>query len=150
MIKLSFPGLPPSSNNVYFNLPGGGRALKANGKKFKNETQVYLARNFVKELRYFSKNSPYLVLLRLHFPQDDLLEPKWGKTPKASRYKKTDGTNRIKLVEDVLKDVAAVDDSCTMTFIVQKVVAKQTALTELFVWNTELEESPFDAALYAL
>lgn len=149
MIYLTFKGLPPSSNNIYFNLPGGGRAMKANGKKFKNETQTELARKFPSELKKFVPNAPYTVLLRLHYLAADLLNGKWKKTPKASRYKKTDGTNRIKIIEDVLKDVAGVDDSCTMTFIVQKVAGDEEK-TEIFAWCVDLEESPFDELLCKL
>lgn len=146
MIYLHFQGLPPSSNNAYFNLPGGGRAPKAATKKFQNEVKTHLAQHFVQELRGFVPNNPYVVLLRLHFKSEDIFNPKWQKTPKASRYKKTDGTNRIKIIEDVLKDVAGVDDSCTMSFIVQKRPAPEER-TELFIWNTDTEESPFDAVL---
>jgi hypothetical protein len=149
MIRLELPGLPPSSNNIYFNLPGGGRALKSNGKKYKNEAQTLLASRYPKELAKFVPNCPYVVLLRLHFLESELSNPRWGKTPKGTRYKKTDGTNRIKIIEDVLKDVTGVDDSCTMVFIVQKVPSKRER-TELFVWNTDQEESPFDAPLFNL
>lgn len=149
MIYLCLSGLPPSSNNIYFNLPGGGRAMKANGKKFKNEAQTEIASKFPVALRGFVPNAPYHILLRLHFKQDDMLNPRWGKTPKASRYKKTDATNRIKIMEDVLKDVAGVDDSCTMAFMVQKVIGEADK-TEIFAWNIDVEESPFDAVLFGL
>ena len=148
-VKLSLPGLPPSSNNAYFNLPKGGRALTKEGKKYKNETQTHLAQKYPKELQYFVNNMPYLIVFRLTF--ESLQNKRWGAVKNAaeSRYKKTDVTNRIKLLEDVLKDVTGVDDSNTLTFIVQKVEGPSEK-TEIFAWATQREESPFDELLHRL
>jgi len=148
-IRLELPGLPPSINKAYFNLPYGGRGLTKEVKKYKTEVRVYLATRYHKELSYFKPNEPYLIFFRFTFVE---LENKtWGRDKKSavSRYKRTDATNRIKLLEDVLKELTGVDDSNTMTFIVQKVKGPQPK-REIFVWATQREESPFDEPLYGL
>jgi len=153
MIHFQIPGLPPSSNNAYFNLPRGGRSLTAAGKKFKNETKTFLAQRYMKALAELKPNQPYLVYIRLYF--DGLTTTTYGKPKGAeSRYKKVDASNRVKLLEDVLKDITNVDDSNTMTLIVTKrLVDRGPAAkerTEVFMWNTEQEESPFDEILLSL
>lgn len=149
MIRLEIPGVPPSSNNAYFNHPRAGRVLSTEGKKFKNETKVQLAKDYRKELQYFKPNEPYLIVFRLTFLS--IHNKTWGAEKKAaeSRYKKLDATNRIKLLEDVLKDVTGVDDSNTLTFIVQKAEGAWEK-TEIFAWATQREESPFDEPLFRL
>lgn len=151
MIKFEIVGIPPSANNAYFNLPKGGRALTKEGKKFKNETQTYLAQRYPAELRKFEKNKPYLVYMRFYF--SDVQNATWGKPKGAeSRYKRVDASNRAKLLEDVIKDVTGVDDSNTQVLILEKRQAKagQQERTEVFIWNTENEESPFDGKLWEL
>jgi hypothetical protein len=152
MIHFTIPGLPPSSNHAWFNLPRGGRALTKEGKKFKNETKVYLAQVYMEELRKFKPDVPYLVFMRFRF--DSLLNATWGKPKGAeSRYKKLDVSNRAKLLEDVIKDVAGVDDSNTFTLILDKqsiYAETEVEHTEVFIWNIDTEESPFDAALNSL
>lgn len=152
MIHFVIIGLPPSSNHAWFNLPRGGRAPTKELKKFKNETKTYLAQMYMEELRKFKPNAPYLVLMRFRF--ESLQNATWGKPKGAeSRYKKLDVGNRAKLLEDVIKDVAGVDDSNTFTLILDKCVyASETEVehTEVFIWNLDTEESPFDAALHSL
>lgn len=151
MIHFVIPGLPPSSNHAYFNLPRGGRALTAEGKKYKNETKVYLTQKYTKELLKFHNNSPYLVYLRFHLAQIE--NASWGKPKGAeSRYKKIDASNRAKLLEDVLKDVSGVDDSNTLTLILEKrpLTGQLEERTEVFIWELEREESPFDAVIFEL
>ena len=122
--------------------------LSTEGKKYKNETKTFLAKTYQPELRQFIPNSPYLVYMRFHFSV--LQNATWGK-PKGSesRYKKTDASNRAKLLEDVLKDVSGVDDSNTMVIILEKKLAKTEEQTEVFIWNLDTEESPFDVARFS-
>jgi hypothetical protein len=145
------PGLPPSSNNAYFNMPGGGRGLTKEGRKYKTETKAWLVQKYMKELKTFVPNAPYLVFIRLSFSHDHFYNTTFGqKNGAETRYKKLDALNRGKLLEDVLKDVTGVDDSHTMTIIVQKRPTTGHEQTEVFVWNTQREESPFDEPLARL
>ena len=150
MIRLVIPGLPPSANHAYFNLPRGGRTLSTAGKKYKNETKTYLAQMYHRDMKKFVPNAPYLVYMRFYFAV--LQNGTWGKPKGAeSRYKKTDASNRAKLLEDVIKDVTGVDDSNTMTLILEKRPTRGTEeKTEVLIWTLEEEESPLDAVLYSL
>lgn len=150
MVKFTLPGLPPSVNHAWFNLPHGGRTLKTEGKKYVAETKTLLAQKYQKELLTFKKDEPYLVFFRVHF--SEIQNATWGaaKKPAKTRYKRCDATNRIKILEDVIADITGIDDSCTMTFIVQKVETNLKEMIEVFVWNIYREESPFDEPLSRL
>lgn len=141
MIYLSVPGLPPSSNHAYFNLPKGGRALTKEGKKYKNETIAHLAQNYRKELMYFKKDISYQIIFR--FTCQAIQTQNWKPGSKLNRYKKFDGGNLTKLLEDCLKDAGGIDDSQTLISAWQK---KQglPEKTEIYAWNLEEEHDPFD------
>jgi Holliday junction resolvase RusA-like endonuclease len=146
LIRLVVPSIPPSSNNAYFNLPKGGRTLSASGKKYKNETKTYLASRYMSELKNFTSNEPYLVYIRMYF--SELTNATYGKPKGAeNRYKRLDVSNRVKLLEDVIKDVTGVDDSNTLVLVVEKRPTDGEEKTEVFIWNTDREESPFDGTL---
>lgn len=147
MVKLLLPFMPPSTNNAFINFGTKGRGLSKDGKKFKNLVQAYVGQHYPTELASFqkAKNEPFTVFFRIHVAE---LENKTfgAKKGAESRYKKNDATNRIKLLEDVLADVTGIDDANTLTFVIQKVQAKDPAKeqVEVFIWNSLREESPFD------
>lgn len=159
MIFLYHPGLPPSANNAYVNLPHGGRRLSKEGEKYKNETLAFFARTYRKELLTFKKNTPYLVAMTFFF---DALETKgWASGKAESRYKKFDATNRPKLLEDVLKDAAGIDDSQNLDVYLRKRDVAQCPVqasgstpahirlgehVDIMIWDLEKEANPFDAA----
>lgn len=153
MIALYHPGLPPSANNAYVNLPRGGRRLSKEGEKYKNETLAFFARTYRRELMTFQKNRPYLVAMTFFF---DAIETKgWAEGKAESRYKKFDATNRPKLLEDVLKEAAGIDDSQNLDVYLRKRNVKDCAVTvpghtiehvDILIWDLEKEANPFDAA----
>lgn len=137
MFRLEVPSLPPSSNNAYFNLPNGGRALTKEAKSYLLETKAHLAQNYRTELSQLKPDVPYGLYVIFYFPA--LENSGWPKTAKT-RYKRLDATNRIKLLEDALKDVAGIDDSQNQAVFVQKRVGHER--TELFIWRWGEEASP--------
>jgi len=142
MIHMRIPGLPPSANHAYFNRAGGGRSLTKEGQKYKNETVSYIARSYPLMIAKVRQNEPYVVYFRLHF---DRLETKdWPKKTK-NRYKTLDASNRIKLLEDCVKDACGIDDSQHMIVIVEK--RQGPPLTEVFLWNTQEEVPPIGELL---
>jgi Holliday junction resolvase RusA-like endonuclease len=149
MIYLSVPSIPPSSNNAYATIRGTNkRVLTPEGKAYKIETTTHLVRKYPKEMMAFKKNVPYLLLVR--FWIDGILNKGYPKTAE-SRYKKLDTGNRLKLLEDSLKDACALDDSQNVTLVLQKVQpADGNQKTEIWAWTLEAEKSPFDAALLSL
>lgn len=140
MIQFVFEGVPPSSNHAYVNLPRGGRTLSAEGRKFKAETRVYLTQKYRKELLYMRPNEPYCVAYT--FTVKDLLTKSYGqKNGAKSRYKIFDTSNRIKLLEDVIKEVTGVDDSNTLTLLASKRQGDRDK-TEVRIWALEREAPP--------
>ena len=140
MIKLALLGLPPSSNHAYFTR-GKMRILTKEGQRYKNETIAHFAQNYRKELMIFKKNVSYQIHFR--FWAENLENIRWKPGGKINRYKKFDGGNLTKLLEDCIASAGAFDDSQTMTSTWQK---KQglPERTEIWVWNLEEEHDPFD------
>jgi len=147
MISMTFDWLPPSVNHVYMTvMKGKGRAripirtLTPEGKKFKNETTAELVRRFPTELRIFKPNVPFMVVGRLSFP--NLLNKGWPDKAET-RYKRLDADNRLKLLLDVLKDAAGIDDSNFLDIRVIKALGPDK--TELWIMNMEEECPPTPA-----
>lgn len=148
MIYFEIPSIPPSSNTAYANIRGTNkRVLTTEGKAYKRVTIAHLIREYPKEMKFFEdKNQPYLMLIR--FWLEHVQNKTWSMSDVA-RYKKIDTGNRLKLFEDALKEAAAVDDSQNITLILQKFEGFPER-TEVWVWNTDLEETPFDDVLASL
>lgn len=135
MKHLWIPGLPPSANNAYFNLPQGGRSLTTAGKKFLTETKAYLSQNFPAVLFTMKKNTPYMLYVRLWLSALENIGYSKGKTD--SRYKKIDAGNRLKLLEDALKDVCGTDDSQHLVVVLEKRQSLVGEFTEIFLWDMQ-------------
>ena len=147
MIRLELAELPPSSNHAYANMRGGGgRVLTKVGRAFLEGTKVYLTQKYRQEMMFFKPNHPYLVVVRFHVENlENVGFPKKTDT----RYKKLDGGNRLKLLEDALKDAGGIDDSQTLVSLWEKCLGKPEK-TLLWIWDLEEEETPFDGILRSL
>jgi hypothetical protein len=141
VIALSLPGLPPSANHAYFNIPRGGRALTREGRAYKIGAIAHLAQNFRREMLLFKKNTPYLFFVRFFCEE---VENKTYPASARNRYKKVDGSNRLKLLEDALKDAAGIDDSQAMLTCWHKAHGTPER-TLIWVWDLEAESTPLDA-----
>lgn len=134
---MKLPQLPPSSNNMYIKTRGGGRALSPEGKRFREETKTFLSREYSTDLVAMKKDVAYHVWFRFYVPT--LYNQGWGSG--TARFKKFDATNRVKLVEDVLKDICGIDDSQN-TIVVAEKVFRETEGVEIWIWCPETETSP--------
>jgi len=142
MIRIELPFLPPTTNHAYSTNKFGGRRLSSEGKEFKNETKVLIARKYTTALRAVHKDMPLVILAKFYF--ETIVNETWPGKAK-NRYKKLDVTNRIKLLEDALAEALGVDDSCTLSFIPDKCVG-DSERTVLYIWSVEEEECPvYDA-----
>jgi Holliday junction resolvase RusA-like endonuclease len=146
VIRLELPSLPPSANNAYFNLRGGGRGKSEALKSFLLTSKLHLVQHYPSEMRIFKPNLPYFISIR--FMCERLENAGWSKGKAASRYKKFDTDNRVKFVMDVLKDAGGVDDS---QFIGHMAVKEQQSLecTLICVWSMEEEGPRCDGLLRA-
>jgi Holliday junction resolvase RusA-like endonuclease len=140
MIYMHIKGIPPSANNAYANVRGR-KILTKEGRKYITETKTYLAENFPKQLRIFQPNKPYQVFFRFFFEAIENKNFFEGKG--ETRYKVIDLTNRVKLLEDCLKEAGGIDDSQHLRFILDKQQGEERS--EIWVWSLEDEETPFDA-----
>lgn len=149
MIHLVLPWLPPTSNHAYTNVPHGGRCLSRHGVRFKTETRGFLARVYRKELLMLRQNTPLTLAVCFYFAR---LDTKGYPKQAKSRYKKIDGSNRIKLLEDALCETGGIDDAQVFDSFWQKRQGTPER-TEIWIWDQEREESPFDetgGALHSL
>jgi hypothetical protein len=153
MIHLTLPWLPPSVNDLYKPvIKGTGfkkiaiQTLSAAGRKFKKEAIAYLVKNCQPQMRWFKPNGTYVMFTL--FGVQNLENKGWPKTAKA-RYKKADVTNRMKVLEDVIAEASAVDDSAYLLSICQK-RSSDTAVTDVWIWNLDEEGCPFYAAASSL
>lgn len=136
MIDFVLKGIPPSTNHAYFNLPKGGRKLTAAGEKFKTETMAFITKNLQGQIRSMKENHPYGLGIQVRM---SIFDKRPGK---GQRYKKTDATNRIKLLEDAVAAAIGIDDSQFVTVIINKVDAPEET-TRVIVWDL-IEESLAD------
>lgn len=148
MIHIRLPWLPPSVNELYIPvIKGSGlkritiQVLSAPGRKFKKEAIAHLVQHCQPQMRWFKQNGTYAMLAV--FGVQNLENKGWPKTAKA-RYKRADVTNRMKVLEDVIAEASAVDDSAYMISTCQKRVS-ETAVTDVWVWNLDEEGCPLDA-----
>jgi len=140
MIRIEIKGLPPSSNNAYINI-GHKRALTKVGTKYKNETIAHLAQHYREEMQLFKKNVAYMFFFQFYSPE--LLTKHYKPGGALNKYKKFDGGNLTKLLEDCIASAGAFDDSQTMTSIWQKKPATEER-TVIHAWDLEEEGDPFD------
>lgn len=145
MIVLHLLGIPPSTNHAYA-VVRGRKLLTAQGKKYKLETTAHLARAYPGELKLFQPNKPFGVAYIISTPT--LENAGWGKSA-TTRYKRFDGTNRLKLVEDALVDATGVDDSNFLTTAVRKAF-HPTETTTIICWDIEKEGGMPDGVIQRL
>lgn len=106
-LKLSLvTELPPTDNHIYFNLPGGGRALTKKAKQFKARVKEQTALTAVRNTLPFREHIPYKATITLYVK---LYTKGWPKTAKW-KYRKMDATNRTKLILDAITEAVGVDD----------------------------------------
>lgn len=113
MIHVVYPHLPPSSNKIYFR----GTILTKHAREYAEEFSRYFATTHGHQV--LDVNPDLLYALHLHFFFPTLINEGWvqrdkdGKRKAKSPYKKIDLSNRIKLLEDCIRDAIGVDDSHT-------------------------------------
>lgn len=148
MIHIVVPSIPPSANNAYSNIRGTNkRVLSTEGKAYKRVTSAHIAQKYFGQLKFFRSDAAYLMVVRFWM---NVYTKTWPKEAK-NRFLKLDTGNRLKLLEDAFKDATGIDDSQSLTLILQKVEPTDgVEKTEIWVWDLDQEETPFDSALAAL
>jgi Holliday junction resolvase RusA-like endonuclease len=113
LLKIVYPVLPPSSNKIYFR----GTILRQEARNYAENFAKYAAQNHLHEISLLNPQGVYALHLKFFF--DSLVNETWNNHTLApsrrakSRYKRIDLTNRIKLLEDCVRDAIDIDDSQT-------------------------------------
>lgn len=140
MIRLVIPSLPPSVNHAYFTR-GRKRIMTKVGKAYQNETEAYLQRHYPQEMMIFKPNHRYQFYFLFHV--ESVRNKLWKPGGKVSKYKKFDGGNLCKLLEDCIASAGGIDDSQTMRSTWEKKDGDPER-TEVWAWDLDHEHDPFD------
>lgn len=118
--RMTYPALPPSSNKIYFR----GTILRKEARDYAEKFSLYAAQHHLHEISQMNPEGLFALHLRFFF--DTLVNETWNdmKLPPSrrakSRYKRLDLTNRIKLLEDCVRDALDIDDSQTFAATQEK------------------------------
>lgn len=107
------PFLPPTSNNIYVNKSGGGRFLSSEAKTFKTRAITHIQTECLAKITRLDRSAIYRVWYAFFFLPEEILNISFGNGKKgsaATRYKRMDVENRIKLVADSLATAIGIDD----------------------------------------
>jgi len=115
LLTLDFPFIPPSTNHAYTNGAFGRRTLSNKGKAYKKLVTALVTQT-VALGPAMSKDRGWMIWITI---TTSILSKGWPKKAK-NRYKTLDASNRVKLLEDAIKDGLGLDDSCTVRLIVEK------------------------------
>lgn len=113
ILSASYPVLPPTSNKLYFR----GTTLTTVARKYAEDFSKFMMQRHGADILEMDNKSTYALHLRFFF--ESLENSRWNdpkcppsKRPK-SRYKRIDLSNRIKLLEDCIRDALDIDDAQT-------------------------------------
>lgn len=112
-LHFTYSELPPTSNKIYFR----GTILTKVAREYAERFSYHVTREHLAAISQMDQNALYE--LHLHFYFETVLNetynnPKVKPSKRAkTRYKKFDLNNRIKLIEDCIRDALGIDDSHT-------------------------------------
>lgn len=115
-LYIDYDELPPSSNHIYARTRFGTVLTKV-AKKYAEDFSYKVIRKHLPEISQLNKNGVFSLQLRFTF-KSLLNEGAFDENPKkrpTTLYKRIDLSNRIKLIEDCIRDVIGIDDSQTFT-----------------------------------
>jgi Holliday junction resolvase RusA-like endonuclease len=135
-LRVTIPFLPPSSNTIYRTIPGRGRVLSSAAQQFQLKAMRIIQQEGRAALLCLKQNVPYALRLVIYFPEVENTgwyqfwekdsrpgtkdTHKAGERKAATRYKRIDLSNRIKLLEDTVASAVGVDDSHTFHLSIYK------------------------------
>ncbi len=132
-LKLVIPFIPPTSNSIYVTIWKQKRIVKS--KEAEAFKQRFISEVVPTYLPWISRmsSSPetiYEVTTIFYLDRWDIMNKGWFNNPRtaASRYKKMDTGNRLKLIHDCLSEAIGVDDSHFFSIKANKAVAQEWGL----------------------
>jgi hypothetical protein len=112
ILNVVYPVMPPTSNRIYFR----GTILTKDARRYAEDFSRFFAVTHGHEVVDIDPSCLYALHLVFHFNvlNDGWLERnKSGQRKAKGPYKKVDLSNRVKLLEDCIRDAIGVDDSHT-------------------------------------
>jgi Holliday junction resolvase RusA-like endonuclease len=151
MIRMVFPGLPISVNEAYMTIHKRKgkkviplRPMTEEGKAYKRIVMGRIASEYSQEIRSMKIDVVYGLAVQLRMKK--LVNAGWPDKAKT-RYKKSDASNRLKLLEDAICAACGIDDSQFFTVIIDKMECRQDEPESTTVW---LWKEPDDDPLYIM
>jgi Holliday junction resolvase RusA-like endonuclease len=133
VLKIVYPVLPPTSNKIYFR----GTILTTKAREYAETFSMVVTREYLPQINFLSTEALYAVHLRFYFPtviNDTFRNIRVPPSKQAkTRYKKFDLTNRIKLLEDCVRDAIGVDDSQTFVASQEKHMDPDNPRVEIYI-----------------
>ena len=137
MLHIVYPELPPSSNKIYFR----GTILTRKAREYAERFSFHVTRNYLQWINQINPQNIFCLSIRFYFDtlvnatfeNPNVPEKKRAKT----RYKKIDLSNRVKLLEDCVRDAIGVDDSHTFEMHTMKLQDPANPRVEIVISDTE-------------
>ena len=135
-----FPELPPSSNHIYIR----GHILTTEARQYAEKFAHYCVQNYLPAINSTLMPTPTSVYaIHLHFYFETVFNESYFDTnlPASkraqTRYKKVDLTNRIKLLEDCVRDAIGIDDCLTFSASQEKHMDPSFPRVEIFIQEVD-------------
>ena len=109
-LLIVYPELPASSNRLYFR----GTRLTKEARTYAEKFSYYVVRQYLPQISMMNKKGVYA--LHLRFYMSNLVNHTFFSDKKnraETPYKRVDLSNRIKLLEDCVRDALSIDDCQT-------------------------------------
>jgi Holliday junction resolvase RusA-like endonuclease len=138
-LHIVYPELPPTSNKLYFH----GDRLTGTAREYAERFAHYVAKNYLHLINDLNPEGIYEISLDFYFPSvvNQSFKNPQVRGPKQAqdRYKKFDLSNRIKLLEDCVRDALGIDDSRTFEMHQRKLHDPLRPRVEIFINETKPE-----------
>ena len=140
VLKIVYGILPPTSNKIYFK----GTVLTKIAREYAERFSMVVAREYLPAINQLNPDAIYGIHLRFYFEtvvNDSFNNPRVPASKRAkSRYKRFDLTNRIKLLEDCIRDALAVDDCQTFVASQEKHMDPLNPRVEIYIHEVQPEQ----------
>lgn len=136
MIHIIYPKLPPTSNKLYFQ----GTRLTGAAREYAEQFAHFVAKNYLHLITQMNPDAVYEISLDFYFEtvvNSSFKNPSIKPSKQAQdRYKRFDLSNRIKLLEDCVRDAIGIDDSRTFEMHQRKLHDPLNPRVEIFINET--------------
>lgn len=142
-LTIIYSRLPPTSNKIYFR----GTILTSAARKYAEDFSLEVVRKYLPEISEINRKGVFSLHLKFFF--ETLINESYfsNKKNKAKTlYKRTDLTNRVKLLEDCVRDALAIDDCQTFHASLEKHHAPGNERVEITI--TEIDPSYFNVPVW--